>query len=294
MIHSMTGYAAVQRVRDGACYVLEVRSLNNKYLKLSIKVPEDLQFLESEMERIVRGRLARGSVALALRVRREAGGGAIPINAAALQRYAQELVAVRLPPDIATSMDLATLASLPGVCEVPPIDDVSRDQVLGLATELTNQALDVMVEMRRREGNTLRAELASCCNEIRERVGLVAARAPLVIDEYHERLKARVETLMKSSRLELESEGLMREVALYAERSDINEEVSRLRSHLDQFEELCEGGKPVGRTLEFLTQELLREANTIASKSGDAAIARSIVEVKGLIDRLREQVQNVE
>ncbi len=294
MIHSMTGYAAVQRVQEGACYVLEVRSLNSKYLKLSIKVPENLQFLESEMERIVRGRLTRGSVALALRVRREAGGGAVPINAAALQRYVQELAAVPLPPDIATSMDLGTLASLPGVCEVPPIDDASRDQVLGLATELTNQALDVMVEMRQREGNTLRAELTSCCNEIRERVGLIAARAPLVIDEYHERLKARVETLMKSSRLELESEGLMREVALYAERSDINEEVSRLRSHLDQFEELCEGGKPVGRTLEFLTQELLREANTIASKSGDTAIARSIVEVKGLIDRLREQVQNVE
>ena len=199
-----------------------------------------------------------------------------------------------LPTNIATSMDLATLASLPGVCEVPPIDDESRDQVLGLAAELTNQALDVMVEMRQREGNTLRAELTSCCNEIRERVVQVASRAPLVIDEYHERLKTRVETLMKSSRLELESEGLMREVALYAERSDINEEVSRLRSHLDQFEELCEGGKPVGRTLEFLTQEMLREANTIASKSGDAAIARNIVEVKGLIDRLREQVQNVE
>lgn len=294
MIHSMTGYAAVQRVQDGACYALEVRSLNNKYLKLSIKVPESLQFLESEMDKMVRGRLTRGSVSLALRVRREAGGGAVPINAAALQRYVQELVAVSLPPDIATSMDLATLASLPGVCEVPPIDDTSRDQVLGLATELTNQAMDVMIEMRKREGHTLRADLAACCNEIKERVDQVANRAPHVIDEYHERLRARVEILMKSSRLDLESEGLMREVALFAERSDINEEVSRLRSHLDQFEELCDGGKPVGLTLEFLTQELLREANTIASKSGDAAIARSIVEVKGLIDRLREQVQNVE
>ena len=294
MIHSMTGYAAVQRVQDGACYALEVRSLNNKYLKLSIKLPEMLQFLESEMDRIVRSRLTRGSVTLALRVRRESGGGAVPINAAALQRYAEELVGVPLPQGIQKSMDLATLASLPGVCEVPPIDDESRGQVLGLASELTNQALDVMIEMRRREGNTLRGDLAGCCDEIRDRVAKVTARAPLVVDEYHERLKTRVDTLMKSSRLELESEGLMREVALYAERSDINEEVSRLRSHLDQFEELCGGSKPVGRTLDFLTQELLREANTIASKSGDAAIARSIVEVKGLIDRLREQVQNVE
>ena len=294
MIHSMTGYATVQRVQDGACYVLEVRSLNNKYLKLSIKVPEILQFLESEMDRIIRGRLARGSVSMAMRVRREAGGGAVPINAEALQRYAQELVNVPLPTNVPRSMDLATLATLPGVCEVAPIDDASRDQVIGLAIELTNQVLDVMVEMRKREGSTLRDELASCCKEIKERVGQIATRAPQVIDEYHERLRTRVETLMKSSRLELESEGLMREVALYAERSDINEELSRLRSHLDQFEELCDGGKPVGRTLEFLTQELLREANTIASKSGDAAIARSIVEVKGLIDRLREQVQTVE
>lgn len=294
MIHSMTGYAAVQCVHDGACYALEVRSLNNKYLKLSIKVPENLQFLESEMDRIVRSRLSRGSVALALRVRREAGSRAVPINAAALQRYAEELNAVSLPSGVQRTMDLGTLASLPGVCDVPPIDDESRDVVIGLGAELTNEALDVMIDMRRREGGTLGAELARCCSEIGEKVERIAVRAPLVIDEYHERLKTRVETLMKSSRLELESEGLMREVALYAERSDINEEVSRLRSHLDQFEELCEGGKPVGRTLEFLTQELLREANTIASKSGDAAIARSIVEVKGLIDRLREQVQNVE
>jgi uncharacterized protein (TIGR00255 family) len=129
---------------------------------------------------------------------------------------------------------------------------------------------------------------------IRREVESVQGRAPMVVDEYHERLKARVGMLMQKGGFELQADGLMREVAIFAERCDIGEEINRLSSHLDQFVELCERGEQVGRTLDFLTQELLREANTIGSKSNDAVIARSVVTVKGLIDRLKEQVQNVE
>ena len=294
MIHSMTGFAAVQHVHDGTCYALEIRSLNNRYLKLSIKLPEYLQFLESDMDRLVRDRVARGSVSYSLRVRHEADSGAVPVNVPALQRYVEQLVRVKLPPGVSGTVDLGTLAGLPGVCEMPRVDDEGRRHVLRLVTDLTSRAIDGVIDMRRREGETLQAELSSCCDEINAKLGQIGARAPQVVGEYHQRLKSRVELLMKSSRLELESEGLMREVAIYAERCDINEEVSRLASHLDQFKQLCTREDPVGRTLEFLTQELLREANTIASKSNDATIARSVVEVKGLIDRLREQVQNVE
>jgi len=122
----------------------------------------------------------------------------------------------------------------------------------------------------------------------------IAKRAPGVIDEYHERLRSRVAALMEAGGFELQEDGLIREVAVFAERCDIAEEVTRIESHLMQFDELCARSEPVGRTLDFLTQELLREANTIASKSNDAAIARNIVEVKTIIDRLKEQVQNVE
>ena len=122
----------------------------------------------------------------------------------------------------------------------------------------------------------------------------MSERAPMVVEEYHQRLKSRVASLLEAGGFELHEEGLMREVAVFAERCDITEELTRLGSHLDQFLDLCDRPEPVGRTLDFLTQELLREANTIASKSNDTAIARNVVEVKATIDRMKEQVQNVE
>ena len=222
MIHSMTGFAAVQHVHDGTCYALEIRSLNNRYLKLSIKLPEYLQFLESDMDRLVRDRVARGSVSYSLRVRHEADSGAVPVNVPALQRYVEQLVRVKLPPGVSGTVDLGTLAGLPGVCEMPRVDDEGRRHVLRLVTDLTSRAIDGVIDMRRREGETLQAELSSCCDEINAKLGQIGARAPRVVGEYHQRLKSRVELLMKSSRLELESEGLMREVAIYAERCDIN------------------------------------------------------------------------
>lgn len=294
MIHTMTGFAAVQHVETGACYALEIRSLNNRYLKLSIKLPEYLQFLESHLDRLVRERIARGSITYSLRIRHEANGGAVPINVAVLQRYAEQLLKAELPEGVAATIDLGTLAALPGVCEPPRVDESARAELEQLAGDLTNRALDDLIGMRTREGETLCAELSACCDEIKKKLAEVATRAPLVIEEYHTRLKARVAQLLSTCGIELEADSLMREVAVYAERSDVNEEISRLGSHLEQFRQLCTRGDRVGRTLEFLTQELLREANTIASKSSDAVIARSVVEIKGLIDRLREQVQNVE
>lgn len=294
MIQSMTGYGAAQQVADGACYVLEIRSLNNRYLKLSTKLPEHLQFLEQRIERLVRNRLGRGSVIYSLRVRNEADAGTQPINVEAMQAYVNRIAAVSLPAGVQATIDLATVATLPGVCESPQLDDDARARHEAVIDELSNRAIDAVIVMRRREGDSLAGELRGLCEAIRARAVAVSGRAPRVIDEYHQRLRSRVQTLMQTGGFELEADGLMREVAIYAERCDIAEEISRLTSHLDQFEQLCERGEQVGRTLDFLTQELLREANTIASKSNDAEIAQHVVDIKGMIDRLREQVQNVE
>ena len=294
MIQSMTGYGAAQHVEDGVSYALEIRSLNNRYLKLSIKLPEHLQFLEGDLDKLLRARLARGSVSYTLRFRSERDEGLRSINLTAVQRYVQELSEVRTPPGTAATIDLATIAMLPGVCDSPALDEETRKRQLDLIADLTNRALDVLIAMRREEGQALRAELLQCCEAIRTRLAECEVRAPNVIDEYHERLKSRVATLMQSGGFQLEAEGLMREVAIYAERCDISEEIARLGSHLDQFGGLCDSEEQVGRTLDFLSQEMLREANTIASKSNDTVIVRRVVEIKGLIDRLKEQVQNVE
>lgn len=294
MIQSMTGYGAAQHVVDGVSYALEIRSLNNRYLKLSIKLPDQLQFLESEVDKRVRSRLARGSITYTLRVRSETDVNSAPINVDAVQRYVDQMMRIRLPEGVKATIDLAALAGLQGVCEPPDLDSEARRQQLEVVTDLTNHAVDTLIAMRKEEGQAAHGELLICCDAIRKHLAAITEYAPRVVEEYHERLKSRVAMLMQAGGFELEAEGLMREVAIYAERCDISEEIARLGSHLDQFVTLCDRGDKVGRTLDFVSQEMLREANTIASKSNDAAIARNVVEIKGLIDRLKEQVQNVE
>ena len=294
MIRSMTGYGSAERTVDGVGYAVEIRSVNHRYLKLSFKLPESLQAFETELEKLVRSRLARGSVSLSLRIRCEAGAGVRPVNQAALQHYLNALVPVMENLGSKATIDIASLVQLPGVFEPVEIDDETLGKQLQTVSATTNDALDVLVTMRGDEGRTLQGELCGMCDSIREQLGEVEKRAPVVVEEYHEKLKSRVNLLMKSGGFELEADGLMREVAIYAERSDIAEEVTRLRSHLDQVAQLCEREDQVGRTLDFLAQEMLREANTIASKSNDAEVVRRVLEIKGLIDRVKEQVQNVE
>jgi len=148
--------------------------------------------------------------------------------------------------------------------------------------------------MRKREGESLFADLLKHLTLIRTNLGEIAKRAPFVIEDYHKRLSQRVNELLAKSELQVSQPDLLREVAVFAERADIAEEIQRLNSHLDAFEQACRAGEHAGRKLDFISQEMLREANTIASKANDAQIARHIVEIKGAIDRLKEQVQNVE
>ena len=294
MIRSMTGYGTTQRAVDGVSYSVELRSVNNRYLKLATKVPEWLTHTETLVEKLVRKRLSRGSVTCSLRVKSEEGTEIGTLNLPAIKRYVDQLGAIELPSGVSATLDLAVLAAMPGMCDMPTPDEQTRTSQAAFVQQLVSEALDGLVAMRTEEGRALHEDLKVCCEKIREELSGISQRAPVVITEYHEKLRNRVTTLLASGAFELEQDALMREVAVFADRCDISEELARLDSHLSQFLETCKRDEPVGRTLDFLTQELLREANTIASKSNDAAIARHTVEIKRQIDRLKEQVQNVE
>ena len=294
MIASMTGYGEAQRQMAGLHCALEIRSVNNRFLKCAIKLPDIAQFAETDIEKMIRQRLVRGSVSVVLRMRCESADAAYDINHAALSAYVDAIRKVQLADDVRATVDLATLASLPGVCLPPDISEQQREQWLEVILALVGDCLDQLVEMRKREGESLYNDLAMHCDMIRRQMNVVSERAPAVVDEYHERLAGRVETLMSKARLELEKDSLAREVAIYAERCDISEEIVRLGAHVDHFIEICKKGDAVGRRLDFLAQEMLREANTIGSKSNDSDIARSVVEMKAVIDRIKEQVQNAE
>ncbi len=294
MIQSMTGFGTAEHVDGGVSYALEVRVVNHRYLKISIKLPDSLQFADPLIEKVIRKRFARGSVSYSLRSQCVSEERLSPIDGAALQAYVDRLATVSLPDGVQATLDLAIAATLPGVIRPPAVDDESKRQVQDMLVHLTERALDAVTVMRNDEGQALRQDLLGIRSSLQEHLEKVRELGPTVIDEYHERLKTRVATLMSTGKFELQADSLAREVALFAERCDVAEEITRLKSHLDQFADLCERTEPVGRTMDFLAQELLREANTIASKSNDAAITRNVVEMKALIDRLKEQVQNIE
>lgn len=292
----MTGFGEATRHADGVHYAVELRSLNNKYFKATIRLPERLQVLEAELEAALRHRIARGSITLIASFADTSASAALDINHQALDRYVEQLRASRSVGAGDVPLDLAALLALPGVLQ-PPADDENRLLAARkVLLELVGVACDHMISMRGREGSLLMEELHGHRDLIADRLGRIREQAPRVIAEYESRLRQRMEEMVREAQLAVEPAELIREIAVYAEKTDIAEEVSRLSGHIDQFSDLLAGAEdePVGRTLDFLAQEMLREANTIASKSPDSLISRMIVEVKGAIDRIKEQVQNVE
>ena len=292
MICSMTGHGEAQFHDGDVAYAVELRSLNNRYFKVSIKLPDHLGVFESDVEKLIRGRIVRGSVTCNWRVRDTSAAAAQDINQAALQRYVEQLQGINAEGPV--RIDLASVLTLPGVCQPPEMNEAERERQGEIIRRLTGEALERLVEMRQVEGRALREDLRKHCDRIREHLEAVAKRSPEVMQEYHEKLLGRTNDLLRESKLELHLDDVKREVAIYADRCDINEEVARLRSHLDQVERLCDSREHTGRKLDFRAQEMLREANTIGSKSNDAGIAHHVVEVKSAIDRVKEQVQNVE
>ncbi|WP_428938162.1 YicC/YloC family endoribonuclease [Fontivita pretiosa] len=293
MITSMTGFGDAAAERNGTHYSVEIRSLNNRFFKPVIKLPENVQGLEPEIETILRERLVRGSITYILKMRLDSAEAAYHINTKALEAYLQQLQQIRGLNGM-VQIDLASLLQLPGVCQEPrdESDEIARHG--DVIRQLTAQAIDKLEAMRRREGQSLFEDLMRHTKLIADNLSEIAKRAPSVIEDYHKRLSQRVNLLLSKAELKVDEVELIKEVAVFAERADICEEIQRLRHHLEAFEHACRFGEHAGRKLDFITQEMLREANTIASKANDAQIARHIVEIKGAIDRLKEQVQNVE
>lgn len=293
MIRSMTGYGAAETDRDGVNYRLEIRSLNNRYLKTTIKLPDFVQLFEADLERMLRERLHRGSVTYVLYVRDTSEATLPELNVPLIRHYVQQFRQVA-GDGVAVSMDLAAVLAVPGACVPTTLDDETRLRHKSVIEELTHAALDRLIEMRMVEGQALQADLVGHCESMRQQVAGIRQRCPYIIDDYARRLQDRVNVLLANAKLELDRDALAREVALFADRSDVSEELTRLESHLNQFVSVCESAEYSGRKLDFLAQEMLREANTIGSKANDTEVSHAVVTLKSAIDRIKEQVQNIE
>lgn len=296
MIRSMTGFGSAAAEDEYGRYTLEIRSVNNKFFKAMIRLPDELEGLEPGLEAAVARRLRRGSVNVTGRF--VPGGSMLAgqIDVASTRTAAEQLLEA-VPKELRerTYVDLGSLLSAPGVLK-PSSNDAFIEHARVVFEKLAIEACDKAVEMRCREGEAVHAELSMFGDRMGEHIKVVEGQAPMVVEAYRDRLRNRIEALMAEAGGTLEEGDLIREVAIFAERSDVAEELARLGGHLAQYFDLVnsDGSEPVGRTLDFLAQEMLREANTIASKSADVDISRRIVEVKSLIDRIKEQAQNVE
>jgi uncharacterized protein (TIGR00255 family) len=290
----MTGFGDASSHAGAVAYGVEIRSVNNKFLKTTIRIPERLASLEPELEQMIRASVSRGSVTLTVTCSESGEAAAHTVNAAALKRYAEQ-IAGAVGVEVA-SLNLADLVTLPGVLQ-PPGDEEHRLQNARQAIRpLVELAVAHMVQMRTREGVALRDDLIGHLAFIEERLARLTEIAPRVVVDYERRLKSRMEALLSDADVQTDPGVLVREIAIYTEKTDIAEELARLGEHLRHFRDMLEADeeRPLGRTMDFLSQELLREANTIASKSPDAEMSRLIVEIKGAIDRIKEQVQNAE
>lgn len=290
---SMTGCGEGIVSTDTSTARVELRVVNNRYFKLALRSRDAFALLEPRIEAAIRGRIRRGSVQMTLDVTGAAGPPGRRFDRDQLAAYLDDLEDFCASHRIPAPRTIDGILALPGILiETPPSSDVV-ERTWPLIAQALDAALDGLDRMRRAEGDALARDMRNGCGEVRQSIAAIRQRVPAVLSECRARLTDRVAKLLEGSGATLSPADVTREVALIADRSDISEELVRLESHVDQFERLLDEESP-GRSLDFLAQELAREANTIASKSVDVAIAHLAVELKSRVERLREQLQNIE
>jgi len=292
MLLSMTGFGAASQMDGETSATVEIKTVNNRYFKLSLRMTEGFAALEPRIETLIRESINRGTVNIALRIRKKRRAE-YRIAESVLQSYYNQLVGFGLGQfDKPT---LAGLLTLPGVIETDAEQsDDELEAVWTVVKQAVNGALENLQTMRKAEGDSMATDLAANTEQLQTLVTGVEALAPNVAEQYRKRLEERVGKILSEHEAVLNPADLVREVAVYADRCDISEEIVRFRSHLAQFGEALNSKESCGRKLDFLTQELFRETNTVGSKANDAEITKYVVEMKTVIERIREMVQNVE
>ena len=295
MIRSMTGYGRAEAVLGGRKYVVEIKSLNHRYLELSLRIPANLLPLEMEIKKKINEQLIRGKIDIT--IRRETysgieGSRLLEVNLPLVKNYYDLLIQLK---DLFNLKEDITLDMMAGLKDVFIPLETLEDEITvlweGLAGVLSN-AIAALIDMRQKEGEVLGQDLKARLYLINEHLDEINARAPQIVLEYQKRLVARIRELMDG--MVIDESRLSQEVAIMAEKSDITEEIVRFRSHIKQFFEMLKSPEAMGRKVDFLIQEMNREVNTIGSKSNDAEISCHVIEIKSELAKLREQVQNLE
>lgn len=292
MLKSMTGYGRGEAVLNGRTVTVEVRSVNNRYLDCTVKMPRLYVFAEDRMKKTVQAAISRGKVDVFVTLENvQADQTAVTVNEALADSYYAALTALRDRYQLRDDISVSLLSRFADVLREEKTQEDVEAAAQDICTVL-NTALEDFNAMRAREGEKLAQDVKNRADEIRRLLTLVEERSPQTVSEYRAKLAARMEEVLSNT--QIEESRILTEAAIFADKVAVDEETVRLRSHLAQLDEMLASDVPIGRKLDFLIQEFNREANTIGSKCSDLTITRHVVDIKAEIEKIREQIQNVE
>ncbi len=291
-MYSMTGYGKGNASADGREMTVELKSVNHRYLDVGLRLPRHLSFLDDPIRSALGARLSRGHVDVFVNYRNlRSDARTVIIDVPLLTAFVTAAREANQSLELRDDLSLTAALRLPDVSDVRETDE-DTDAVIALLVSAVNAAIDALLVMREQEGGRLRSYLSDCTDTVESLTNQIAARSPIVIEEYRVKLDERIAALLGN--VEVDRARLATEVALFADKASIDEEISRLHSHIAQMRSLLSDGEPAGRKLDFVVQEMNREFNTIGSKANDGELTRLVLTGKAEIEKIREQVQNIE
>lgn len=292
MVKSMTGFGRAQADTEKMFISVELRSVNHRYFELTSRVPRAYGFLDEKIKSYLQTRIARGKVECNVTIEAlDTDDVVVKVNHSLAKAYLDALSELETTYSLRNDISASTLTRFGDILSVHK-EEADEDEIWKAVKEVLDKACDNFVAMREREGEKLRADICGRADAILEKVAFVEARSPETVKEYNEKLKARIRELLDGA--EVDDARVLQEAAIYADKVAVDEETVRLRSHLAQLKAMFDEKEAIGRKMDFLVQEINREANTIGSKAADFEINKVVVDIKAEVEKIREQVQNIE
>lgn len=294
-MRSMTGFGRGEKEANGHQFTIEIKTVNSRYLETNLRIPHQFNALEASVRAIMKERIARGKADVSIRyVNHSDDQGSIWVNTIKMGEYVKALSEAAEQFGLENDLKMSNLVNLPGVVESEAADE-DLETIAPVLKDALNEAIDNLNAMRLKEGEILKEDFALKLTELEDHVIAVEKMAPTVVSGYKEKLYARMDEYLDKAKLQqIDTARLEQEVTIFSDKCCIDEELTRLHSHIRQYREIIEKKEPIGRQLDFLTQELNRECNTIASKSNDLEITRHALAMKNIVEKIREQIQNIE
>ncbi len=290
---SMTGYGRQTWEGENKHIIVEIRSVNSRYFSLNSRLSSPLLPYENEIKKIVNEYISRGTISLFIQYNDESKIPEASINNNLIQDYYKKIQKLELPISLLETLQLNTLLNLPGVLETEA-EEILDECSWGQVREILKQALAQIEQMMKQEGEHLKIEILEYCKEIEQNIQSIEKLAPRISEEFHQKLRSRMLNLASQEHFSFKEEDILKEVAIFSEKADITEEIVRFKSHLNQLNKILLQNGPIAKTVDFILQEMVREITTMSNKSNNAECSQLVVSLKSSIEKIREQIQNVE